>query len=564
MTHLCIFKASNRFWGYEQYPQNHLDIYRKLNSEAKRIGSKERILIHRENNQLHYAYIRNLGYGQKIGIGLTDDRIFKDINSLFALFRTLSEELAKEELILKNRKASNQYKLSGESLTDRQTQIKLNIFINKISVYLGKQFAGAIKLPSASLAIAREDVVIDSIQRRDSNWFIERIKEGYHNIYISPQYELKPTTLFDSIKTIVSSVNYGKLLLYIGILLFVLLWIYWLKSCILSNSDNSIDSTIKPDSIQENIVIPSKTDNSPTIVNSPKKSEVINTITEKDSVRPLSQPEPIREDSIKKEIKPISQNRITPLSNGNLKVEVKGVSFIMVRVEHGAFMMGAPKSEKGSYERDRPVHKVTITNDYYIGETEVTQAVWTAIMGNNPSEYKEDLRRPVDRITWYDSADFIKELNKLTGASFRRPTEAEWEFAAIGGNKSKGYRYSGSNTLEDVGFGGDNDPMTTDRNGKRMHVPQPVKSLNPNELGIYDMSGNVDEWCEDYWYKYTSQSQTNPCNRTKTDKVVSRGGSRNCLYRDCRARARWIGTDPEYKGSNQGLRLALTYYCNNN
>ena len=153
---------------------------------------------------------------------------------------------------------------------------------------------------------------------------------------------------------------------------------------------------------------------------------------------------------------------------------VNGVSFTMIGVEGGTFTMGAT-SEQGSdaYDDEKPTHQVTL-NSYYIGETEVTQALWQAVMGSNPSYFTGNLQRPVEEVSWGDCQTFIKRLNKLTGENFRLPTEAEWEYAARGGKESKGYKYSGSNTIGDVAWYGDNSSSKT-------HA---VKTKQPNELGI--------------------------------------------------------------------------------
>ena len=144
--------------------------------------------------------------------------------------------------------------------------------------------------------------------------------------------------------------------------------------------------------------------------------------------------------------------------------------------------MGAT-SEQGEYANDleKPVHKVTLS-DYYIGKTEVTQALWEAVMGNNPSAFKGE-NLPVECISWNDCKEFISKLNALTGKTFRMPTEAEWEYAARGGSKSRGYKYSGSGNIDEVAWHKDNSEEKTHEVGTK----------RPNELGIYDMSGNVGE-----------------------------------------------------------------------
>ncbi|MBQ8608093.1 MAG: SUMF1/EgtB/PvdO family nonheme iron enzyme, partial [Bacteroidaceae bacterium] len=177
---------------------------------------------------------------------------------------------------------------------------------------------------------------------------------------------------------------------------------------------------------------------------------------------------------------------------------VNGVSFTMVRVEGGTFRMGATSEQVNPYNDEKPVHSVTLSS-YSIGQTEVTQALWKAVMGSNPSRFRGD-NLPVERVSWNDCRTFIRKLNALTGRTFRLPTEAEWEFAARGGNQSQGYQYSGSNNLGSVAWYDSN-------SGDKTH---PVATKSANELGLYDMSGNVWEWCQDWYGSYSSSSQTNP------------------------------------------------------
>ena len=210
-------------------------------------------------------------------------------------------------------------------------------------------------------------------------------------------------------------------------------------------------------------------------------------------------------------------------------IVVNGVTFKMIHVDGGTFTMGAT-AEQGSdaYSAESPTHRVTLS-DFSIGETEVTQALWLAVMGTNPSYftprygYTEDLSRPVETVTWNDCQTFISKLNELTGMHFRLPTEAEWEFAARGGNKSKGYKYAGSNRIGEVAWYWDNIPSQTSRTPG--YGTQPVRTKKANELGLYDMSGNVWEWCRDKYGDYSSAAQTNPTGPTSGSLRVRRGGS---------------------------------------
>lgn len=225
-------------------------------------------------------------------------------------------------------------------------------------------------------------------------------------------------------------------------------------------------------------------------------------------------------------------------------ITVNGVSFKMVAVEGGTFTMGAT-SEQGSdaYSDESPTHSVTLS-DFAIGETEVTKELWKAVMGSNPS-YFSGTNLPVEKVSWNDCQTFISKLNNLTGKNFRLPTEAEWEYAARGGNKSKGYKYAGSHTLGDVAwYYGNSSGMT-----------HPVKQKLPNELGLYDMSGNVYEWCQDWYGSYSSSAQTNPTGSTSGSYRVLRGGSW-LDTRYCRVSNRG-NTTPTNTYNFLGLRLAL-------
>ena len=227
-------------------------------------------------------------------------------------------------------------------------------------------------------------------------------------------------------------------------------------------------------------------------------------------------------------------------SEGNT-FTVNGVSFKMIAVEGGTFRMGSANHDPD----EKPVHSVTLS-DYYVGETEVTQALWKAVMGNNPSHFKGD-NLPVEIVSWEDCQTFITKLNSLTGANFRLPTEAEWEFAARGGNKSQGYTYSGSNRIGKVAWCWNN-------SGSKTHA---VKTKSPNELGIYDMSGNVWEWCLDWYGDYSSSPQTNPKGPISGLNRVYRGGSWDNFSTFCRTSIRYKFT-PDYRSSRLGFRLAMT------
>ena len=224
---------------------------------------------------------------------------------------------------------------------------------------------------------------------------------------------------------------------------------------------------------------------------------------------------------------------------------VNGVEFRMVAVEGGTFQMGATPEQQSQYGDEKPVHQVTLSS-FSIGETEVTQELWEAVMGSNPSYFKSNNKLPVERVSRDDCQAFIGKLNELTGQFFRLPTEAEWEFAARGGNNSKGYKYSGSNSIGEVAW----------YNGNSSEKTHEVATKSPNELGLYDMSGNVNEWCQDWYGSYSSSSQTNPTGPSSGSYPVCRGGCWDAHFSHCRNSSRNFSSSSSGVSERNGLRLA--------
>ena len=196
------------------------------------------------------------------------------------------------------------------------------------------------------------------------------------------------------------------------------------------------------------------------------------------------------------------------------------------------------------YSSEKPIHEVTL-DSYYIGKYPITQKEWREIMGNNPSFFTGCDQCPVEGISWKDVQEFLQRLNARTGQNYRLPTEAEWEFAARGGNNSRGYLYAGSDNLEDVAWYKGNAGDKTHSVGQKL----------PNELGLYDMCGNVAEWCQDWYRYYSSFAQTNPKGSLIGSNRVVRGGSWNFVPRFCGVAFRFYGLPGDRLGI-VGFRLA--------
>ncbi|HIT14883.1 MAG TPA: SUMF1/EgtB/PvdO family nonheme iron enzyme [Candidatus Avimuribaculum pullicola] len=271
-------------------------------------------------------------------------------------------------------------------------------------------------------------------------------------------------------------------------------------------------------------------------------------------VQPPSQPQvqqqqpaqPTVQQPTQQQLQPVQQpaqpqQQVQPTPQSNLP-EIE-----MVWVSGGTFTIGATSEQGSDADSDeKPAHSVTLSG-YYIGKYEVTQKLWKAVMGSNPSYFKGD-DLPVECVSWNDVQEFLRKLNRMTGKNYRLPTEAEWEYAARGGSNSSGNKYSGSNNIGSVAWYYDNSGSTT----------HPVGSKSPNELGIYDMSGNVLEWCQDRWASnyYSSSPQRNPQGPASGSYRVLRGGSWFGSAGHCRV-SRRNSISPDYWRHNLGFRLVL-------
>ena len=246
-----------------------------------------------------------------------------------------------------------------------------------------------------------------------------------------------------------------------------------------------------------------------------------------------------------KTTKRVNQARKQTMSTAERERILNNLIANMVYVEGGTFTMGATSEQRSdAYSNEKPTHQVTVSS-FSIGKYEVTQEEWQAVMGSNPSYFK-GTKRPVEEVSWNDCLEFIRKLNAMTGKQFRLPTEAEWEYAARGGNRSRGYKYAGSNMIDNVAWYDGN-------SGDKTHV---VGQMAPNELGLYDMSGNVYEWCYDLFGSYSTGVQNNPAGPSLGYNRVSRGGGWYYSARLCRVSYRHIPARG-YRSYLFGLRLAL-------
>ena len=229
----------------------------------------------------------------------------------------------------------------------------------------------------------------------------------------------------------------------------------------------------------------------------------------------------------------------------DLVITVNGLSLVMKRVEGGTFNMGTEEFDFSADSDESPIHEVVL-DSFFLGETEVTKAMYDVVIGNgNDNAEKPD--NPKSNVSWHDCHEMIQRLNFLTGRNFRLPTEAEWEFAARGGIKGNGYRFAGSDNVDDVAW----------HEGNSENKSHPVGQKQPNELGLYDMSGNLAEWCEDIYGDYDETSQTNPKGASTGAYRVMRGGSWGFTAQRCRVTKRECA-NPDARNSCYGLRLALS------
>jgi formylglycine-generating enzyme required for sulfatase activity len=241
-------------------------------------------------------------------------------------------------------------------------------------------------------------------------------------------------------------------------------------------------------------------------------------------------------------------------TNGDFYETVNGVTFKMIAVRGGTFTMGDLFGEGEDHETP---HEVTL-DSYFLGETPVTQELWVALMGDNPSHFKGDDELPVEQVSWFDCQEFIAKLNELTGKKFRLPTESEWEFAAR--ERGRKVRFGNGKDIADP------DEMNFDASdySKRVYTivgqfrrkTTPMKTFKPNALGLYDMTGNVFEWCADWWGRYDLEHHKNPIGPSIGSSRVHRGGSYGSIPEGCRVSYRSFANLPYSNYHFLGFRLA--------
>lgn len=244
----------------------------------------------------------------------------------------------------------------------------------------------------------------------------------------------------------------------------------------------------------------------------------------------------------------VVEQKEPPAMPETMTLKVGDVDFTVSRVDPGTFTIGPVAGDKEVTDEERPAHKVELTEVFYIGQTEVTQALYKEVMGTNPSNFKGEGTLPVEQVSYKDAMAFCAKLSEKTGRTFTLPTEAQWEYAARGGQNAPAEPtiYSGSNNVVEVAWCEKN-------SGEKTH---PVASKAPNALGVYDMTGNVWEWCLDWYDKYSSTDATNPNGPGSGKSRVLRGGSWRGDTKNCRVSYRFT-YPPEHTRFNLGFRVVM-------
>ena len=505
-----IYIFGNMQQGYTQYPDDETthEIFQNFALSAK---APTQLAIHRDGSLMYYGYIRKLIGEQYIGLCvLLNGHMVNDITALFSLFERTMEQLAEQGYLIK-------FDTDGSLIANTDHLYMSKTEVDSVSYRLQQEFEsldGCITtLPPVNYTQS-----MDSVGTFNFSDDTLKIVESTHNNGYTYVYKRKGfnTATMDSYRGVLAAVN---------------------------DENEALKKQIEALKAGDNNTFPhqaTKNENkkvfkiliSATIVIALIVGGVLISTKDKEEYATTDHPD-------------------------ELTFTVEGVNFTMRRVEGGSFEMGATiEQESGADNDEWPVHSVTV-NDYYMGETEVTQALWYAVMGTTVYEQRdysnldwpvigEGPNYPMYYISYDECQQFVRRLSDMTNQPFRIPTEAEWEFAARGGLYSQGYRYSGSNSIGSIAWYQAN-------SNKNAHA---VKMLPSNELGLYDMTGNLWEWCYDWYGEYGFQSQQDPSGPAYGSKRVFRGGAWYNDANNCRIANR-IARVSSYRDNGVGFRLAL-------
>lgn len=512
--------------GYTQYPDDYAhEIFKEFLNKSQ---SQSQIIIHRKKSIMYYGYVRKLDV-EEMYLGLCvllNDVMLGNMETLFSLFeRVFSEMVSKCEIIKLD--GSGNIIPATEKLNEKKQEVEyvMDTLHEEVA-----HFEGVVsKLPPIDYSMAKDSCKSCKYTDKNETLVADSVKYAYTYIRKDDQYD---TPLLTGLKNVLrkqqelnngtrnftrnnASIQQNK---YMGILgLFLLIVVTGIIVFFVKGKNQDFSEGENAQGIGNRAYGSSQND------------------LQENQNNPFMQED---ENNTNEEGYNSSPNR-------DLTFNVGDVSFCLKYVEGGTFKMGATDEQREYAEKEEfPAHTVTL-HDYYIGETEVTQELWEEVMGYNPAN-TIGASLPIENVSWNDCIDFIRELNRQTGKTFRLPTEAEWEYAAKGGVSSCQYLYSGSDIAEEVGW-------IKSNCGGRTH---PVGTRNPNELGIYDMTGNVCEWCQDWMSDYSSTSFVNPTGpRDGTARVGRGGGWCNSSARN-RVSTRFAGKTT-YRDYNLGFRIAM-------
>ncbi len=502
-------------FSYSQYLEDDTrKVFKVFHSHAK---AESQLAIHRNGQLMYYGYLRKLGGSKYIGICVVVNGVmYTSVKTLFRLFEQGVDYLARKGELFRYDKHQSVVPMVKNFANH---VVEVVDFQDKLEALFRKTMRRSIPLPSWDSRLPDSTVKTYTIE--DDNAMIEKATHTYGYTFVYKYGKIEPLQKDDVTRNGRSSISWQP--------------------------ENDRKWRLR-EMNKRSRMAEQKAHNR---INSKKKDfddDTNNLI--KNAVRYLMIGIPvicllftvfsIFYSSVKRD--KVNCSNLT-----HKTISVKGVSFDMVYVEGGAFNMGATKEQEnyGAEDNEFPVHKVVL-NDYYIGQTEVTEALWTAIMREDSMQLMFRTDCPVCVATWDTCQIFIEKLNAATGYTFSLPTEAEWEYAARGGKHKDDYVFSGSDNLNKVGW-------CVDNSGGSVH---PVATKGSNSLGIYDMSGNVWEWCQDWGGDYASEKQYNPTGEDVGTKRVIRGGSWYDTETRCRVSYRAMNK-PNARYKERGLRLVL-------